>query len=282
MPDVKVLVPPYASIASVPRGAPPPLGTIVICHAVSPTVVAGPFRVMLERAPWCAPCLVTGPTTGEPDVLAAIHELPGQMAFVSAAPNDDDLLVERTLMAVGSREQPSGGRLAEYVMRRTGRTEFRAELAMLLARGTGPSLVKSLPVRTLRGRLRRFGRLTGHGWKTVGTLCRLGAIVSDDPVEFLAWRAGVEPRTLRTWTRRFLDVTLQEFRKRVGWEWVLEGALRVAGYLTPETSQVAHPLVPDNLIVRMTPLATPAGLRRISRRVVCSAPAVEAPAAPVE
>jgi len=100
MSEIKALVPPYDAFEAAPRGAVPPLGTIVICPADSPAIIAGPLRLLLQRAPWCAPCLVTGPHTSDPDVLAAIHELPGHMTFVSPAPNES-VLMSRALTAVG-------------------------------------------------------------------------------------------------------------------------------------------------------------------------------------
>jgi hypothetical protein len=55
--------------------------------------------------------------------------------------------------------------------------------------------------------------------------------MTGESLEVLAGRAGVEARTLRAWTRRYLGATLYEYRGRVGWEWILECALRTAGYV---------------------------------------------------
>ncbi len=262
MADTRILAPPYCGFGHHGEG-PPPLGAVLVCMADTITLATGAFRFGLLRAPWAVPCLLTTTATSDPDVLTAIHELPGHVCFVRD-PLDDGSLPSRIVGAVRGRSIPSEGRLTDYVIQRTGGVALRQELARAFAlpsEKSGPRV----PERTLRDRLRRFGPLTASCWRSVGTLARLGARINDERVEILAWRAGVEARTLRNWTQRYLGVSLQDFRERVGWEWVVEAALRVAGYLRlPDAG--ADPL--RHLKVEWHQVPAPIALPRAERDLV--------------
>ncbi len=273
---LRLLVPPYRQLVWQADGV-PPLGSVTIVAADSAESVAGLLTPLLRRAPWCVPCLVTGSATATPRVLVAIHELPGQPAFVSG-PVDDRGLVGPVVDAVRSRPSPGGARLADYVVRRTERPDLRFELANLLAIEPPEPIVADLPERTLRDRLSRFGSFGSHCWRAVGSLARLATKQEGGSVEGLATSAGVGPRTLRSWVRRYLDVSMAEFRSRIGWEWVIERALRVGGYaeapqwakafsLRPATASRATAATPPTLRV-----SHPRALRRWSRSVVTELP----------
>src|SRR5688572_7385533 len=216
---VRLLPPPYRQIGWLTDTV-PPLGAIVLCGATSAEAITGTLRPLLRRAPWCAPCLITGAETATPRVLVAIHELPGQPAFVPGPLSDEALRVE-TLTAIRARPIPGGARLADFVVRRTGRPDIRLELATLLGVEAVEPVASLLPERTLRDRLRRFGTFGSHCWRAIGALCRGASKQDRRSVDRLAVSVGVGPRTLRTWVRRYLGVTMSEFRSRVGWEWVL-------------------------------------------------------------
>jgi len=233
MSPVNTLVPPYTE-AQPWLGEPPPLGTIALCRADLASGVAR-FKALLEAAPWCLPCVITTPTTGDPEIMSGIYELVGQLAFVPD-PLREELIPPLALAAAKTRPLPTGGMMADYVVQRTRNTELRLELATVLGPADPIPAEESLPERTLRDRLRRLGPLTVRCWRTVGTLARLAARMDTVPVEALAQRAGVEARTLRAWTMSYLRIKLRTFRCQVGWEWVLEAALRQAGVVQPGVS----------------------------------------------
>jgi hypothetical protein len=222
----RLLAPPYQHDHALAE--PPPLGSIAIAVADSARRVAEELEPFLFRAPWCIPCLVISDATAAPDVLAAIHRLPGQPAFIREPPSRT-LLPGLALAAARHRAPPTGAMLADYVARRTGCAALRSTLATLLAAAAEEPAASVVPVRTLRDRLRRLGPLTPRCWRTIGTLSRIAATASGSGVDGLAWRAGVCPRSLRSWSRRYLALSLREFRRYAGWEWVLEAALRKAG-----------------------------------------------------
>lgn len=252
MSRIRLLLPPYRAARPVGDDL-PPLGTVAIAPADSAEAIEGEIRGFLSRAPWCVPCLVATPTTAEPATLTAIRSLRGQVCFIPG-PLSDARLIERVTEAVRSRPGPAGGYLADYVVRRTGRVDVRAELAGLLGRPSEAGLGSAIPERTLRDRLRRFGPLTSHCWRAVGALARIAATAEPMPIEALAWRAGVGVRTFRTWTSRYLEVSVREFRERVGWEWVLEAVLRVSGLAVIPEPGPTLPVVAPVFLRRPTPV----------------------------
>ncbi len=231
MPRIRLLTPPYHVVDGLIHDL-PPLGTIAVVEAESVEAIGGESAQLLRRAPWCTLCLVATAGTADPAVLSAIHSLPGQLCF-TPGPIAVRQLTDRVTTAVRSRVVPGSGYLADYVVRRTGRAEIRAELALLMARPVDVPISEAIPGRTIRDRLRRFGPLTAHCWRAVGTLARVAATIDDASVDVLAWRAGVGVRTFRSWTRRYLGVSVRRFRARLGWEWVMEAALRHAGLVAP-------------------------------------------------
>ena len=270
MPATRLLIPPYCAGGGVED--PPPLGTIVVAPADSVGAIAGDLGEILRGAPWCVPCLVATAATADPAILTAIHGLRGQLCF-APGPIPERQLVERVLGAVRGRPVPGGGYLADYVVRRTGCFEIRAELAGLMARPIDVTLDQAIPERTLRDRLRRFAPLTAHCWRAVGTLARVAAALDTAPIDVLAYRTGVGVRTFRAWTRRYLDVSVRQFRDRLGWEWVLEAALRLTG-LVPAAApaELAPPPTPslppslrrpaERFAVRVAASRTPVGTAR--------------------
>jgi hypothetical protein len=275
MPSLRLFTPPYQRDAyqrdDRVRDETPPLGTIVLSSADSAQRIASELEPFLSRAPWCIPCLAITDATAAPDVLAAIHGLPGQPVFIREPPNPE-LLPTLALAAVRRRTPPAGRLLADYVARRIGWPALRSTLESLLSAAAEEPATSEVPVRTLRDRLRRLGPLTPRCWRTIGTLSRIAATASGSGVDTLAWRAGVCPRSLRTWSRRYLGLSLREFRVNAGWEWVVEAALRKAGYV--EAPAAVAPRL-ELVAARIAPAAS--GSVAPDRAVSAAAPALRPP-----
>jgi len=239
MTDTTYILPPYFR-ARPARLSSPPLGAIAIGDARSEHAVSMHLAPTVERAPWCVPCVIVSPLTVDPAILSALHALPGHPVFIREPSLADDLPV-LAVSAVRRRSAPTGRQMADYVTQRTGRWGLTGLLTSMLSAAADPAAGARLPDRTARDRMRRFGSLTPRCWRTIGNLARIAAAVTDASVDVMAWRAGVGPRTLRSWSARYLRTTLQEFRIRVGWEWVLEAALRVGGYVQAEVAASAAP-----------------------------------------
>jgi len=262
MSPVTLLLPPYNDTEPW-LGDSPPLGSIALCRAD----LAGNVRryaELLRQAPWCLPCVVTTPATSDPEIMTGIYELVGQVAFVPD-PLRDELVAPLALAAARARPVPRGRQMAEYVAQRVGHIELRLELAAVLDPDDSTTADGGLPERTLRDRLRRLGPLTVRCWRTIGTLCRLAARMQNVPVETLAHQSGVEARTLRAWTESYLDAKLRTFRSRIGWEWVLEAALRRAGIVAVEAPARPPIAVADTRWSRVELPRTRPRLRQRSR-----------------
>jgi hypothetical protein len=84
--------------------------------------------------------------------------------------------------------------------------------------------------RHISRRLLELGPLGAPDWRWLFHLARLSG-GRDIPVEELARRHAVSARTFRVQVRRYTGASVKTFRELVGWEWVLEAALRRWGYL---------------------------------------------------
>lgn len=106
-----------------------------------------------------------------------------------------------------------------------------------MARLWGGGRAGALPYRTLCRQLHRLGPLRPRDWRALARLVGIGLGTGRAGVD-LARDSGIDPRTLRHRLRRLLGIGTHEYRERVGWEWILETALRRHGYLrAPERAR---------------------------------------------
>jgi hypothetical protein len=222
---VTIVQPPYR--AEVTAGVTPKFGAVAVARLGAAAEVLGPLHAVIEAAPWCAPFVVVTPGSVSPATLQAIWGLPGQPGFLVATHGFSDPAPQEIAAVIAARPRPTTSALVSYVVRRTHSVLLGQTLQQIWEpRGDpGPGNAE----RTLRYRLRRLGRFGRHDWIRVLRLIQTKTSGPVRSVERLAAIAGTEPRTLRTWTTRCLGVPLNVFRERVGWEWVLEAALRTAG-----------------------------------------------------
>ncbi len=222
---VTIIQPPYR--VETTATVTPRFGAIAVARLGAAAEVLGPLHDVIEAAPWCAPFVVVTPGSVSPETLQAIWGLPGQPGFVVATHGFREPTPSQIAETIGARPRPATSLLISYVVRRTHSVALGQTLQQIWS--PQPEQGPRHAERTLRYRLRRLGGFGRHDWIRV---FRLLQAKTGDPVysvERLAALAGTEPRTLRTWTTRCLGVPLRVFRERVGWEWVLEGALRTAG-----------------------------------------------------
>ena len=209
----KLLAPPY--LRESPWTDSAPLGSILIWrHGESADVEA--VRSTHASAPWCSLVVELAPG-GAPldrnlifDALTALACLP-----VIIAPGGDPVA------AIRNRRPPTPHEIARYVMRRPGFECVGAELESLIEVGSG-----KLSPRTLRHHLDRQHHSSPRYWRWVVALGQM-KLQSDESAEALAGRYHLDVRTLRRHVRSCLDVSLNQFRRLVGWEWRVEAALRL-------------------------------------------------------
>lgn len=130
--------------------------------------------------------------------------------------------------AVRRRSVPAPATLAAWIARRLGMPELCEPLANQFRSAISDAPTPDGPSAPTYSRLfRQYGRYNARDWRALGRLCRYA--------QSLGSNGGRENRlTLRTASRyvtRYLRAPHQVFAERLGWEWVLETALRVAGYV---------------------------------------------------
>jgi hypothetical protein len=90
------------------------------------------------------------------------------------------------------------------------------------------------PPRTLTRQVAALGPLQVRDWRGLARLAQVFACRSaraSQSLEGAAYEAGVDPRTLRRWLRVATELSWAEAGSRVGWEWILESALRRFGFV---------------------------------------------------
>jgi hypothetical protein len=208
----------------------PRFGAIAVARLGDGAEALAPLHELIEAAPWCAPFVVVTPGSVSPETLHAIWGLPGQPGFVVASRAVRDLTPSQIAATIAARPHPTTELLVSYVVRRVRSVSFGQTLRQIWSPRPDPG--PGHADQTLRYRLRRLGTFGRHDWIRVLRLIQTKAADAGATVERLAAIAGTEPRTLRAWTQRCLGVSLRVFRERVGWEWVLEAALRTAGLVS--------------------------------------------------
>lgn len=220
---VVTLEPPYRDFVGL-IGQLPVLGAIALTrvdalHGLSPHLTE-----LLERAPWTIPCIAIAPAAVSAAALQSIWALPVQPAVLIGLDASGRVTPAAATAAATNRPRPTVSQLVGYVVRRTNSIMLGQTLDQIWQPRT--SFGGGNAERTLRYRLRRLGSHGSHDWLRIHRLVQTKTKGAGLGVEEQANLAGTEARTLRTWVARYLGMTLRTFRATIGWEWILELALR--------------------------------------------------------
>ena len=227
---LQVLEPPY-QLASPQGPLHPALGAVIVADLAAGIPALARALVRAREAPWCPVVSVLGDRTVLPAAtLSTFEPVPGTWATLY--PNDfsQQTLGERALAAVRRRPVPHATTVALWVEHRLGAPGTASVLAACFGEG-GDAL---RPPRTLTRRVGALGRLEVRDWRGLARLAQVLACRSARATQSLeagAFEAEVDPRTLRRWLRVATDLTWAQAGAWVGWEWVLESALRRSGYV---------------------------------------------------
>ena len=201
------------------RGASPvPLGAAVLiedlCHLpgdVELVDVAG-------RSPWAPIAVISSQTPGYRSTLQALRRIPalrGIIELEGEASSSQELL--RTYFA-GSAPDPDT--VAAYVQGSLPNERFLRALVAEIHR-------HSYPARAARFEMfRKHGLLTAKGWKAVYTLTQAVSLPDRPNLDSAALQLGIDPRTLRTYSHKILDMEWRHVRNGFGWKWVVERAMQ--------------------------------------------------------
>ena len=128
---------------------------------------------------------------------------------------------QRALLAVSRRQAPSPSDLATYVGMRLRNRAAAAWLRRSLTPGFSEAPTSA------RRHWRSLGAMTPRDWRAIARLVTLwGATAVPRKAELVANGNGLDPRTLRSWVRKYLGIPFRTAGALVGWEWVLEHVTR--------------------------------------------------------
>jgi hypothetical protein len=190
------------------------------------------------RAPWCPLILLVSDPRMTREVFSTFEPWAGCFGTLSLWEPSTTPTVARVLQAVRRRPLPVPGAIAAYIERRLHPAAGGSQVIRACVDGVGTA-AEGLAAgnharRTLSRRVRALGTFEVREWRGLARLVRVLATAGRQPLSSLeaaAWNAGADPRSLRRWIAHFTGLDWGELRSRPGWEWVVELALRRAGYL---------------------------------------------------
>lgn len=243
------LAPPYAKMEIwVPARAEwAPLGTIVYSSGSSALAVVGSVAIALRSCPWLIP-VITLPSPEErfEPLVQIVGELQGRVAIAHQTLSTETTLVAM-VDAVRRRGPPRPETMSHYCASRSSAPELLEPLTEQFAQALGTSSVRSRSVATYSRLFAHHGPYTAHDWRSLARLahdlCALPPRLGPSP-DGLTWRttdsnATIRNRTANRHARRFLAMSFAAAGQRLGWECVLEYALRRGGYVSSSDSSTA-------------------------------------------
>lgn len=231
-----VLAPPYSTLIpfrSLDEGSAFPLGTVVVGLGDHPIDGLMTLTQLTYSCPWAIPCLVRA-RTHEPlePLLVLLRELRNRLVVVTlpagVRPKDEVATIVRS---VRKRPLPTPAAMAFWVTQRLNNPALERPLRDQFAIAVNPTARAESPSIATYSRLfRRYGPYTARDWRAIARLCRhaqAGAVEEED-------RAGMRLplRTAMRYASKYLQASHHTVHKRIGWEWILEAALRVGGYVS--------------------------------------------------
>lgn len=209
----RLVSPPY--VASTNCRAVPCLGTIMVWHLDTSSDALALVEAH-SSAPWCSLVVEVPLIDGWPDRNALFDSLTSVACLpVFMAPG------ENAAAAVRNRRPPEIAEITRFVTQRPGYEKLGAHLQQLVRAEKGGSSARSF-----RRHVSLCSRFSPRHWKWVIQLARI-KLLPGESAEALAGRYQTDVRTLRHRIRTCLDVSLDQFRQLVGWEWRVEAALRL-------------------------------------------------------
>lgn len=232
--DLRVCAAPYERLGAIALNAAnqrPPLGSVVYASGRSVLAVLEQLALAMLRWPWVAPCIGLPPSEYVAEEYAALRRPFGSRLAVIPVAAGREVLPRHIARAVAIRPQPSAGILAGWIVTRLQAQDLATPLLERLAHALGER--SALP-RSRSSYSRRFARhapLRATDWERLATLVwtlhRVGRERSGAPA---APGPGIDHRvsgrTMNSYAIKYLGRTWGSASQCVGWEWVLEAALR--------------------------------------------------------
>jgi len=227
--EILVLNAPYDNVlagSAFAGRSPPRPGTIAFTRFAGGTRGLVAALNCRHRWPWLPICVVLGPNDPLRAYMASAFPVNRWCTFIRN-PNSDRNLSTSVVVAVQGRPPPDAGDMAAYVGLRTGSHELATALGEQFERAmTGRTGACTLSEATYSRLFAAHGRYNARDWRAIGSMCAFTG-----GAEHL-WAA---PKTWNRRARKYLALPWNTARTIIGWEWVLEVALRTGGYVAPET-----------------------------------------------
>jgi hypothetical protein len=201
-----------------------PLGAALVC-CLDASILEGVAAAFHEhaRSPWC-PLVLASHVAVREETLVGLRPDVGRLTTIRLEPETASPTYDEVRAAIGQRGPPSTADVVEYVKRRTHDDLADAVARALEGRGAWSS-----------GLRRRLGARRAPSPQHWLNLFQLATYLSaaDYPVsrtlEQIALDSDRAPRTVSVWCAKYLGCGWPEARSRLGWEWVIETAVRADG-----------------------------------------------------
>jgi hypothetical protein len=213
----------------------PELGAVVVCDLRAGRAAFEGLLSVAMLAPWCASCALLPTDMPVRELMELLELLPARCSKLPLEPGANPLDSERVIAAIARRPPPTSLDIAEYIAQRIAWSAVTPALAACLGRHYDLRSSRSY----LSRRLKALPPFTARDWAAVGHLVAL-LQSTRWPAGRLAREHGLDPRTLRAWTSRYLALPWSTAQQLAGWEWVVEAALRRGGYAAGPAAQAAQ------------------------------------------
>lgn len=231
--SLRVFAPPYHAVVPLGDRAGTqelPYGGVIIAGDDTLVLSLAGLTLACRQFPWATPFLIVPPDSLRLDTpVRVVSELRDRLVIGTSPAGMAGIAPGAVVNAVRRRACPGAAALAQWVANRLDRGDLEFPLLAQFREaleGTPASLTAS--VSTFSRYFARLGPLTAHDWRALARLCAHTCYVERDIRRehvSLTMRSAVEHAT------RYLGLAYHEMVARIGWEWILECALRRAKYL---------------------------------------------------
>jgi len=238
-----LLQPPYRGLTAfdslVGTQESPPLGAVLYVTAPNTLAALANLVVATHRWPWIVPCVGLPPAEEQLEpLLDLVFELRPRLAVFKQREYQPSNIVDKLVAAVHQRPGPRASDLAAYISLRLGIGELREPLTEQFLRALDSGLPSRRSLATYSRLFSRHGNYTARDWRAIARLAHAlnrasSCLHLGDPTDL---RARLPMRTARWSARKYLALPWRVVKRLLGWEWVLESALRSACYLEVQGS----------------------------------------------
>ncbi len=230
---VHVLAPPYSEPTKVVSGYEKPrlpIGSLLCVESRDKADTLCTLAYQLAAYPWAIPCAMT--TANAAALLQVSHMIPaflGRLCVAKVASTQGSFSSAAVVEACRRRGLPSPAVMAYYVARRLRVPWILELLTEQFSLGvTCSSVGATRSVATYSRAFSRLGAFTARDWRS---LARLAHGLCSYRNETTSPTKAVSCQTMVRYAHKYLGLSWGTAACRVGWESVIEQALRRSGYV---------------------------------------------------